>query len=233
MPELSIDQKLEPTERTDFQNKKKNFTKLQATLLIVATLIVSLVAGYFISDKYVWPNQEEARILEQIDYYKGLVDKKPNDPGHRVNLGYSYFIYGDNENAIKQLLVATNLDNKNFGAYFNLGLVYNAEKRYDDAGRMAQKAEALGPKNFQAHLLSGMVYRNLKQYDKALESLKKSLELMPTNTDSITEIARVYEDQKKFEEAEKFYKEALSYDPLYKPASKGLERVDSKLKDNK
>lgn len=231
--ELSINPEQEANERTQLQKKKSSFSKLQATLLIIGTLIVSLVAGYFISDKYIWPNKEEARLLEQVDYYKGLVDKKSNDPGYRVNLGYSYFMYGDNDNAIKQLLVATNLDNKNFSAYFNLGLVYNAEKRYNDAGRMAKKAEVLGPKNFQAHLLSGMVYRNLKEYDKALESLKKSLEIMPTNTDSITEIGKVYEEQKKYTDAEKFYKEALSFDPLYKPASQGLNRVDAKLKDNK
>lgn len=221
-------------ERSHLQKeKKKSFTKLQASLLIVATLVISLVAGYFICDKYVWPNKEEARMIEQIDYYKGLVAKKPNNPDNHVNLGYSYFIYGDTDNAIKQLKNAINLDNKNFAAYFNLGLVYNSMERYNEAARMAQKAEALGPKNFQAHLLSGMVYRNLKQYDKAIKSLQSALTIMPSNTDIITEIGRVKEDQGQFKEAEEFFKQALSYDPLYKPASQGLDRVDAKLKDNK
>ncbi|MCQ6278716.1 lipopolysaccharide assembly protein LapB [Bacillus sp. EB600] len=223
----------ENNDRTKLQEKKKSFTKLQAFLLIIATLIVSLGAGYLICDKYLWPNKDEARLIEQIDYYKGLVDTKPNNPDYRVNLGYSYFLKGDNDNAVKQLQVATNLDNKNFGAYFNLGLVYNSEKRYNDAIRMAQKAEALGPKNFQAHLLSGMVYCNLKEYDKSLKSLQEALKIMPTNTDIITEIGKVKEGQGNYKEAEKFFKEALSYDPLYKPASQGLDRVAAKLKDNK
>ena len=223
----------ENNERSKIQEKRKSFTRLQASLLLIGTLIVSLVAGYLICDKYIWPNKDEQRMIEQIDYYKGLADKKPNNADYRVNLGYSYFIKGDTDNAIKELQVATNLDNKNFGAYFNLGLVYNSNKRYNDAVRMAQKAEALGPKNFQAHLLSGMVYRNLKEYDKALKSLQEALKLMPTNTDIITEIGRVKEDQGNSKEAEKLYKEALSYDPLYKPASQGLDRVAAKLKDNK
>ncbi|WML54731.1 tetratricopeptide repeat protein [Neobacillus sp. PS3-12] len=224
----------ENNERTQLQQeKKKSFSKLQSFLLIFATLVISLGAGYFICNKYVWPSKDEARLYEQVDYYKGLVDKKPNNPENRVNLGYSYFLTGDTDNAVKQLQVAINLDNKNFGAYFNLGLVYNSEKRYNDAIRMAQKAETLGPKNFQAHLLSGMVYRNLKQYDKALKSLQSALKIMPTNTDIITEIGRVKEDQGNNKEAEKFFKEALSYDPLYKPASQGLERVAAKQKDNK
>lgn len=231
---LPTDPEKEVNERTKLQQeKKKSFTKLQSFLLIFATLVICLAAGYFICDKYVWPNKDEARIIEQIDYYQGLVDKKPNNPDNRVNLGYSYFLKGDTDNAIKQLKVAINLDNKNFGAYFNLGLVYNSDKRYNDAARMAQKAEVLSPKNFQAHLLSGMVYRNLKQYDKALKSLQDALKIMPTNTDIITEIGRVKEDQSKYKEAEKFFKEALTYDPMYKPASQGLDRVAAKLKDNK
>jgi tetratricopeptide (TPR) repeat protein len=228
---LPVNPEPEVNERTKL--RKQNFTKLQAILIILATLIVCLGGGYYISDKFLWPNKEQERLIQQIDYYKGLVDKKPNNPEYRVNLGYSYFLKGDNDNAVKQLQVAINLDNKYFGAYFNLGLVYNSEKRYNDAARMAQKAETLGPKNFQAHLLSGMVYRNMKEYSKALTSLQKGLKIMPTNTDIITEIGRVKEDQSKYKEAEQFYKEALSYDPLYKPASQGLDRVSSKLKDSK
>jgi tetratricopeptide (TPR) repeat protein len=224
----------ENNERTKLQEqKKKYFTKLQAFLILVATLVVCLGAGYYISNKYFWSDKDQSRVNEQIAYYKGLVDKKPNDAQNRVNLGYSYFVKGDNDNAIKQLKIATDLDNKYFGAYFNLGLVYNDEKRYDDALKMSQKATELGPKNFQAHLLSGMVYRSLKMYKQSLKSLQTALEIMPANTDIITEIGRVYEDQKKYKEAEKFFKESLKYDPLNKPANEGLERVAGKTKDNK
>ena len=61
----------------------------------------------------------------------------------------------------------SDLDKENFGAYFNLGLVYLDEERYNDALKQAQKAVELGPRNFKAHLLSGMVYRNLKMYEEA------------------------------------------------------------------
>lgn len=232
--ELPVNPKPEVNERTELKKEKsKYFTKLHAFLILFATLIVSVGGGYFISDKYIWSNTDHTRIDEQIKYYKALVDDKPNDPEHHVNLGYSYFLKGDNNNAIKQLKVATDLDSKYFGAYFNLGLVYIDEKRYDDALKMSQKAVELGPRNFKAHLLEGMVYRNLKMYDEANKSLKEALKIMPTNTDIITEIGKVAEDQGKKTEAEKFYKEALTYDPLYKPATEGLERVAAKGKDSK
>jgi tetratricopeptide (TPR) repeat protein len=229
--ELNINPKLEPSQRNQSKEKNKHFTKLQALILILSTLIVSIVGGYFISEKYLWSNTDQNRINEQLEYYKGLVDSQPNNAEHRVNLGYTYFLKKDNSEAIKQLKIATDLDNKYFGAYFNLGLVYLKEERFNDAIKQAQKTVELGPRNFKAHLLSGMTYRELKMYDEANASLKEALTLVPTNTDTITEIGRVAEDQKNFEDAEKFFKEALSYDPLYKPAAEGLERIAEKTKE--
>lgn len=215
------------------KTKKDRFSKLQAFLLIFATLVVSFGGGYFISEKYLWSDRDERRMEEQLDYYKGLVDAKPNDAENRVNLGYTYYLLGDNKNAIKQLKLAADLEKDYFGAYFNLGLVYIAEESYNEALKNAQKTIEIQPRNFKSHLLAGMVYRELKMYKEANESLKEALTLMPANTDIIVEIGRVAEDQGKKDEAEKYYKEALSYDPLFKPASEGLERIGSKDKDSK
>jgi tetratricopeptide (TPR) repeat protein len=222
--------------RTEKPNKKTGrVTKLQAFLILFTTLIICLVGGYFISEKYLWPNADEQRQLDQLNYYKDLVGKKPNDPENRVNLGYTYFLTGNNDDAIKQLKVAIDLDKNYFGAYFNLGLVYLDEKRYNDALTQAQKTVELAPKNYKSNLLEGMVFRKLKMYDEALKSLQQALTLSPINTDIINEIAGLSEDQGKYDEAEKLYKEALSYDPLYKPATEGLERIAAKKtkKDNK
>ena len=51
-------------------SKNDRFTKLQGTLLILGTLIISLVGGYFISDKYLWSDGDQNRLAQQLDYYK-------------------------------------------------------------------------------------------------------------------------------------------------------------------
>jgi tetratricopeptide (TPR) repeat protein len=211
------------------------FTKLQSFLILFVTLIACLVGGYFISDKYLWPNADEQRLLDQINHYKDLVDSKPNNAENRVNLGYSYYLNGTNDDAIKQLKMAIELDKNNSGAYFNLGLVYLDEKQYNDALIQAQKTVDLAPKDYRSNLLVGMAYRHLKMYDQALESLQQALQQNSTNTDTINEIAKVFEDQKKYDDAEKLYKQALSFDPLDKKASEGLKRIVAinKNKDNK
>lgn len=209
-------------------SKNNRFKKWQAISLILATLLISLVSGYFICDKFIWTDQNQSRIEQQVAYYEGLVSKEPNKPEHRTNLGYSYHLNGENDAAVKQLLMAIDLDKENVGAYFNLGLVYNDLKRYDDALKQSKKAVELAPKDYKGHLLEGMVYRKLKMYEDALASLEEANKLMPANTDIIFEIGKVAEDQGKIKDAEELYKKALTYDPLYKPASEALAKIASK-----
>jgi tetratricopeptide (TPR) repeat protein len=224
----------EELQKIDKENKKetnpetrlstKYFTKIQGVSMIISTLLISLVAGYFISDIYLW-KEDTTRLAQQLDFYKNEVSREPNESMHRVNLGYTYHLLGEDEDAVKQLLMAIDLDSENVTAYFNLGLVYNDQKRFDDALIQAKKASDLAPRDFKGHLLKGMVHRQLKEYDDALAALEEANKLMPANTDIIFEIGKVAEGQGKPEDAEQLYKEALSYDPLYKPATEALEKL--------
>ncbi|KKK38808.1 hypothetical protein WQ57_07480 [Mesobacillus campisalis] len=208
---------------------KTHFTRLQSFLLIFSTLILCLGGGYYISDTFFWKNDsDQKRLNEQLAYYKNLVDAEPNNPEHRVNLGYAYHLNEKNEDAIKQLKLAIDLEKDYFGAHFNLGLVYIAEGRFNDALIESKRTVEISPRDYRSHLLTGMVYRELQMYEDANKALTEALALVPTNTDIINEIARVAEDQGKIEEAEKLFKEVLTFDPLYKPASDGLDRLAAK-----
>lgn len=230
--ELPIKENPEPTNETRTMKKNGRFTKLQGISLIIASLLISLIGGYLICDKLIW-SKADNRIEQQITYYKSLVDKEPNNSDHRVNLGYSYHLNNQNDEAVKQLLLAIDLDQKNVGAFFNLGLIYTDEKRYDDALKQAKKTVELAPKDFRGQLLQGMAYRKLKMYKDASASLEEANKLMPANTDIIFEIGKVAEAQGKIKDAEELYKKALNYDPLYKPASEALTKLAAKDKDSK
>jgi tetratricopeptide (TPR) repeat protein len=212
------------------KKKKKNgrIKWWQGLLLILSTLIISLAAGYFISEKYIWPKIDVDRVNQQLAFYKEKVEFEPNSSEHRVNLGYTYFIKGDNSEAIKQLKVATDLDKNNFNAFLNLAIVYNDDKQFDDALKFAQKAVKLSPRDYKGHMLKGIAYRNIKMYEESLASLNEANRLMPRNVDIIYEVGKLAEDQGLSKEAEGIYKEALSYDPLHKSSLEGLERVAAK-----
>lgn len=220
----------EPTNGSDTIKKKKNdrFTWWQSLLILVLTLGICLTAGYYVSDKYFWKDTDATQIAERIKYYKQQVDEKPNDPKNRVQLGYAYFLKGDNDDAIKQYEVAKDLDKNYYDAYLNLSIVYDKEDQTDNALEMATKAVKISPKDYKGYVLQGRSYRKLKMFDKANDSLEEAQKLMPANTDIIYEIGRVAEAKGNEKDAEQIYKEALSYDPLYKPALDGLERLTSK-----
>jgi tetratricopeptide (TPR) repeat protein len=217
----------EPTRESVKKEKKDHFKWWQSLLILVATLVICLSAGYYISQKYLW-SQNADELNKQIDYNKSLVDQKPNDPSLRVQLGYSYFLKGDDDNAIKQYNVAKNLDKNNYAAYLNLAIVYDKENRTDDALQMAKKAAKLSNNDYKSQLLIGRSYRKLKMYKESMSALATADRFKPDNTDIIYEAGLVAEDQGKFKDAEKIYKETLSYDPTYKPAIDALDRLKSK-----
>ncbi|MEH7414366.1 tetratricopeptide repeat protein [Neobacillus drentensis] len=215
--------------RKEKKIKKDMFTWWQSIIILVATLAICLSAGYYVSDKYLW-NKNDEEIIKQIKYKKTLVDQKPNDPGLRVQLGYSYFLKSDDDNAIKEYQTAKSLDKDYYAAYLNLAIVYDKQNRTDDALQMAIKATKLAPQDYKSLLLKGRSYRKLKMYDKAKEALQQAERFKKGNTDVIYETGLVAEDQGRLSDAESIYKETLSYDPTFKPALEALERLKSKKK---
>ena len=230
--ELPVIEKNKPSREETGKIKSDRFTKLQSFLLIFLTLVLCLGGGYIISDQFFWSDADDNRLQAQLDHYKGLVEAEPNSAEHRVNLGYTQHLMGNNEEAIKQMKLATDLEADYFGAYFNLGLVYIAEGRFNDALKESQKTIELAPRDYRSHLLTGMVYRELEMYEDAEKSLKEALAFVPSNTDIINELGRLAEDQGNIEEAEELYKQALAFDPLFKPANEGLERLAANTNGN-
>lgn len=232
--EVSFNEEIEENSKPEKKGKKtkkaktEKFNWWQTLLVLFLSLGVSVGAGYYISDKYFWSEFDKKQLKEQFSHYKSQAEAEPNNPEHRINLGYSYYLLGKNEEAIKQYKVALDLDKNYYDAYLNLGIVYNEEDRADEALKMATKAAEIAPRDYKSTLLKGTAYRKLKMYEEAIETLSKANELMPGNADINTELARVAEDQGDNKNAEELFKEALNYDPLYKPALEGLDRVAAK-----
>lgn len=205
--------------------KKDSFTKVQSVLLILLTLVISVGGWYGVGKVYVWSDLDMKRVDGQLEYLKQKAQAEPSDTKTRVELGYTYYLKGKNDQAIQELNQALLLDPKNFDAYYNLGLIMLKDKRYNEALQKFQKAVELSPKDYKGYLQKGVTYRNLKMYKEASESLDKANKLLPGSADIIYETGRVAEDQGQKDAAINIYKEALSYDPLFKDAVTALERV--------
>lgn len=205
--------------------KKEHFTLLQAIALLVITAVFFTGGWYVAGQKYFWSDLDKKRLNEQVVFLQQKVQTEPKDMGYRVALGYTYFLLAKNEKAIKELNQVIEMDKNNFDGYYNLGLVYSDEERFDDAMEMFQKAIKLSPQDYKGYVQQGIVYRKMRMYDDAFKTLEKATKLAPGNADVIYHTGLVAETQGDKKTAIVLYKEALRFDPLYKDAAKGLERL--------
>lgn len=207
------------------RQKSDSFTIFQTLLLILLTITISTGGWYVVGKKYVWIDIDMQRANQQLTFFQQKVLSEPNNANARVELGYTYYVKGQNPEAVKEFNQALIIEPKNFDAYYNLSLVMLDEKRYDEALANLSKALELSPREYKAHLQTGIAYRNLKMYDEALKSLNQANKFMPANVEVIFQVGMVAEAKGDKEGAITVYKEALSYDPLHKQAVEALERL--------
>jgi tetratricopeptide (TPR) repeat protein len=206
----------------------KTFKKRTAFLLLLLSLIFSVGTGYALGHFYFWNSIDMKRVNDQLVYYKEEIRKDPTNLQNRIVLGYTYYLKGNNEEAIKQFYYVLDQDQNYYDAHYNLGLVYLDEERYNDALMEFEKTVKIAPRDFKGHIQRGITYRELKEYEKATKSLEEANKLAPTNADIIYQIGMVAEAQRKYVDAISIYKDALQYDPLYKDALDGLDRLKDK-----
>jgi tetratricopeptide (TPR) repeat protein len=215
-------------EERPVKKQPKTFKKRTAVLLLLLSLIISVGTGYALGELYFWNGIDMKRVNDQLVYYKEEIRKDPANLENRIVLGYTYFLKGDNEEAIKQFYYVLDQDQNYYDAHYNLGLVYLDEERFNDALMEFEKTVKIAPRDFKGHIQMGITYRELKEYENATKSLEAANKLAPTNSDIIYQIGMVAEAQGKYNDAISIYKDALQYDPLYKDALEGLDRLKDK-----
>ena len=102
---------------------------------------------------------------------------------------------------------------KDAEAHANLGVVYQKQKRYNEALAEYKKAEALNPSNINTKINIGTLYQEQKKYDSAITTYNSILQMQPQNPKVLVYKAECYKNLKRNDEAVAIYKEALAVDP--------------------
>lgn len=207
------------------KKKPKTFTILQSILLLFLSFAITSGGGYALGHYYFWNEIDMKRVNQQLEFYKEKVKIDPANLENRIILGYTYFLKGQNKDAIKEFMFVLDQDDSYYDAYYNLGLVYLSEKRYYEALSNFNKTVEIAPRDFKGHVQMGITYRHLGMYEEALQALYKANDLTPTNSDIIYQIGLVAEAKGEYELAVEIFKDALQYDPLYQEAVEALDRL--------
>ena len=95
------------------------------------------------------------------------------------------------------------VNSKNQGAHYNMGLLYYKEEKYDEATHAHKKALELNPDDESAHYNLAIVYSKKRMYDDAILEYKKVIELNPGLPDVHYNLGVVYSEKGMLMQAKK------------------------------
>lgn len=206
-------------------SEERNFTILQAIAIILLAAAVFAGVGVLVGKTFFWKSVNDTRIDQQLSFYQAKVDAEPKVPQNRVNLGYTYFLKGKNEDALRQFKIAADIDPQYAAAYYNMGTVYQEEKKYDEALEAFSKAAKLAPRDYKNFLMLGVVYNAQGNHKDAITALNRANAENPGSSDVIYQIGIAAEKTGDKEGAKELYKTALQFDPKYQDAKDALARL--------
>jgi len=149
----------------------------------------------------------QGRNSEAAAALTAAISFKPKFPAAFALRGLNRLDSGDIEGAIADCERAVALK-RSYEHLIDLGSVYTAAKRFDNAQKALQDAVALRPKEGGAHCRLGDCRLQQGQYEEALRILSKAAELEPNNASVFATLARAHEKLGDHREALKNYTRA-------------------------
>ncbi len=202
----------------------------QGIAIIVLASVLFAVIGISAGKFFFWNNYDKtSKIEREFVANQERVKADPNNPLNHVQLGWSYFLKGDNERAIGEYKKALAIDPKNYNAQYNMGLAYLQNQQYDRAVTCLKDAIQIVPNAFGPHLNLGISYVKLEKYEDALKELSLAYKSNPGSPETFYWKGTAYEKQGKLDLAFNEYETAINFDPNYKTAKEAYERLKKTL----
>jgi type IV pilus assembly protein PilF len=134
---------------------------------------------------------------------------------------------GDMRGALRELLVAVDLDPQMPEVHYALGLVYHAMHKSSEALEHYEKALALKPNYSEAHNDFGALLIDLGRYDDAIEHFKKALGDILYATPSLAEgnLGWAYYKKGDVEQARQHLRNAVAQNPKFCRGYEWLARI--------
>ena len=98
-------------------------------------------------------------------------------------------------------------------AYFNRGIAYHVEKKFDESFSDFSKAIELDPKFASAYTWRGGIYSFKKEYDFAIANYNKAIELEPGDASAYSNRGSVYSAIHNYDKALADYSKAVELNP--------------------
>jgi len=174
-------------------------------------------------------------VEQKSDLYLELGKKKIQEKGDAKSyyeFGVQSQVLGNLDEAIDSFKKSISLNQQMIPAYINLGSIYIAQKKYDEATEILRKGNKINPNNSNIHNNLGLVYERTDE-NKAIEEFKLSIKLSQNNVEPCWNLARIYTKQQNFNEAINLLEKIIEINPKNILAYNNLGGLYIKLNKNK
>jgi tetratricopeptide (TPR) repeat protein len=172
-------------------------------LLISSLLLIALLVSSFKRNQ-VWRNE--------ITFWEDVVKKYPNSEVALSSLGAEYMLNGNDEKAFDHFNRAINLNPDYLKAYYNRGLLYAKNNRFEKAIKDLTKATAQ-KKYFKAYLSRAEVFYKLKDYSRSLDDIQTVLASDPDNANANYIAGNCHNDLNQLDMAINYYNKCIHLNP--------------------
>ncbi len=97
--------------------------------------------------------------------------------------------------------------------YWNLGLIFVRQKKYEDAERELKNALRVNPNIVPVHNLLGQVYAKMGNTKKSIISYKRVLQISPKDLNALYNLACIYQQEGEKHLADKAFEDVVTLSP--------------------
>jgi len=199
--------KLDAVPRLIKQGKTQNAIKI--TKQIISKDPKNYMAHYYLGKAYLKENRKELAIIEYktVDE-NALFGEGIEEAPFREEYAALLLKCNQQNEALKNFLLLTKQSPNVANNYFQVGLIYEQQGRYDLALGFMQKAAMLDKKNAKAHAEIGFMCYRTKKLGEAKKEIDLAIKLNPENYTSYYYLGKILKDSKDLGGAIKAFEKA-------------------------
>ena len=199
--------KLEAVPRLIKQGKTANAIKLSKQIL--SKNPKNYMAHYYLGKAYLKEDRKELAIIEYktVDE-NALFGEGIDESQFRTEYAALLMKCNQQNEALKNYLLLTKQAPNAADNFFQVGLIYEQQGRYDLALGFMQKAALLDKKNAKAHAEIGFMCYRTKKYIEAKKEIDLAIKLNPENYTSYYYLGKILKDSKDIGGAIKAFEKA-------------------------
>ncbi len=157
--------------------------------------------------------QQEGEQQEAINQLRKLIDKDPNNLNLHLQLLKLLEKSGNKSELINEYQKVVSLDPKNRLAWYNLGILYYEQKKWENAEQAFSKALALKPDDIDTKTYLVQVLAQEGKYKESIPLLKELITQQNDKSELYDQLFTAYVKTKNYARIEKDFKDAIKSDP--------------------